>query len=62
MKRSTSLNVVFLSRAVTLAEAKRRFVPELQTAAREMVEGLEAEASSGSAGKKAKGRASGDGE
>jgi IclR family mhp operon transcriptional activator len=57
-----SLNVVFLSRAVTLAEAKRRFVPELQTAAREMVEGLEAEASSGSAGKKAKGRASGDGE
>jgi IclR family transcriptional regulator, mhp operon transcriptional activator len=40
-----SLNVVFLSRAVTLAEAKRRYVPELQTAAREMIEGLEAEAS-----------------
>jgi IclR family mhp operon transcriptional activator len=57
-----SLNVVFLSRAVTLAEARRRFVPELQTAAREMVEGLEAEVSSGSAGKKAKGRASRGGE
>lgn len=35
-----SLNVVFLSRAVSLAEAKRRYVPELQTAAREMVEEL----------------------
>jgi IclR family mhp operon transcriptional activator len=42
-----SLNMVFLSRAVTLAEPKRRFVPELQTAAREMIEGLEAEASAG---------------
>ncbi|MFM0038426.1 DNA-binding transcriptional regulator [Paraburkholderia strydomiana] len=42
-----SLNVVFLSRAVTLAEAKRRFVPELQTAAREMIEGLEAQVSAG---------------
>ncbi len=38
-----SLNVVFLSRAVTLAEAKRRYVPELQTAAREMVTALESE-------------------
>lgn len=38
-----SLNVVFLSRAVTLADAKRRYVPELQSAAREMVEALEAE-------------------
>lgn len=32
-----SLNVVFLSRAVTLAEAKLRYVPELQKAAEEMV-------------------------
>jgi IclR family mhp operon transcriptional activator len=39
-----SLNVVFLSRAVSLAEAKRRYVPELQTAAREMVEELAAQA------------------
>ena len=46
-----SLNAVFLSRAVTLAEAKRRYVPELQTAAREMVEGLEAEAFAGGTGK-----------
>ncbi|NML32420.1 DNA-binding transcriptional regulator [Paraburkholderia antibiotica] len=38
-----SLNVVFLSRAVSLAEAKRRYVPELQIAAREMVEELAAE-------------------
>jgi IclR family transcriptional regulator, mhp operon transcriptional activator len=38
-----SLNVVFLSRAVTLAEATRRYVPELQSAAREMIEVLEAE-------------------
>ena len=38
-----SLNVVYLSRAVTPAEAKRRYVPELQSAAREMVEALEAE-------------------
>ncbi|MGF6373075.1 IclR family mhp operon transcriptional activator [Paraburkholderia sp. RAU6.4a] len=38
-----SLNVVFLSRAVSLAEAKRRYVPELQTAAREMVEELAAQ-------------------
>jgi IclR family mhp operon transcriptional activator len=38
-----SLNVVFLTRAVSLAEAKRRYVPELQTAAREMVEELAAE-------------------
>jgi IclR family mhp operon transcriptional activator len=38
-----SLNVVFLSRAVTLAEAKRRYVPELKRAADEMVTALEAE-------------------
>jgi IclR family mhp operon transcriptional activator len=38
-----SLNVVFLTRAVSLAEAKRRYVPELQRAAREMVEELAAE-------------------
>jgi IclR family mhp operon transcriptional activator len=38
-----SLNVVFLSRAVTLAEAKRRYVPELQTAVREMVAALESQ-------------------
>ena len=37
-----SLNVVFLSRAVSLAEAKRRYVPELQKAAAEMVAALEA--------------------
>ncbi|MFM0593790.1 DNA-binding transcriptional regulator [Paraburkholderia dilworthii] len=37
-----SLNVVFLSRAVTLAEATRRYVPELQLAASEMVAALEA--------------------
>jgi IclR family mhp operon transcriptional activator len=37
------LNVVFLSRAVTLAEAKRRYVPELKIAADEMVAALEAE-------------------
>ncbi|OLL32094.1 transcriptional regulator [Burkholderia sp. SRS-W-2-2016] len=48
-----SLNVVFLSRAVSLAEAKRRYVPELQTAAREMVAELEAEAASGKGGGKA---------
>ena len=42
-----SLNVVFLSRAVTLAEATRRYVPELQTAVREMIEVLETEAASG---------------
>jgi len=29
-----SLNVVFLSRAVTLAEAKRRYVPETKTGPR----------------------------
>lgn len=39
-----SLNVVFLSRAVTLAEATRRYVPELQTAAQEMAAALDAEA------------------
>ncbi|SOE97262.1 transcriptional regulator, IclR family [Burkholderia sp. D7] len=38
-----SLNVVFLSRAVTHAEAKRRYVPELQTAVREMVAALESQ-------------------
>jgi IclR family mhp operon transcriptional activator len=38
-----SLNVVFLSRAVTLAEAKRRYVPELQTAVREMVDVLQSQ-------------------
>jgi IclR family mhp operon transcriptional activator len=38
-----SLNVVFLSRAVTLAEAKRRYVPELQIAVREMVAELESQ-------------------
>nr|WP_218900974.1 DNA-binding transcriptional regulator [Paraburkholderia bryophila] len=37
-----SLNVVFLSRAVTLAEATRRYVPELRLAASEMVAALEA--------------------
>lgn len=36
-----SLNVVFLSRAVTLAEAKRRYVPELQAAVGEMVAALD---------------------
>jgi len=39
-----SLNVIFLSRAVTLAEATRRYVPELHIAAKEMVGALEAEA------------------
>lgn len=38
-----SLNVVFLWRAVNLAEATRRYVPELQNAAAEMVATLEAE-------------------
>ncbi|MGF6963924.1 IclR family mhp operon transcriptional activator [Paraburkholderia sp. WC7.3g] len=38
-----SLNVVFLSRAVTLVEATRRYVPELQLAAGEMVAALEAQ-------------------
>lgn len=46
-----SLNVVFLSRAVTLAEATRRYVPELQTAARGMIELLAAETSSDNAAK-----------
>jgi IclR family mhp operon transcriptional activator len=36
-----SLNVVFLSRAVSLADASRRFVPELQKAAAEMVAALD---------------------
>jgi IclR family mhp operon transcriptional activator len=51
------LNVVFLSRAVTLAEAKRRFVPELQLAASEMIEGLAAETTAAGAKKKPKGKA-----
>jgi IclR family mhp operon transcriptional activator len=38
-----SLNVVFLSRAVSLAEAKRRYVPDLQTAVREMVAAFESQ-------------------
>ncbi|RKP49702.1 DNA-binding transcriptional regulator [Pararobbsia silviterrae] len=38
-----SLNIVFLARAVSLAEAKRRYVPELQQAAIEIVAALEAE-------------------
>ncbi|MEW9582414.1 DNA-binding transcriptional regulator [Paraburkholderia sp. DGU8] len=42
-----SLNVVFLSRAVTLAEANRRFVPHLQRAAQEMVEALDSEEAAG---------------
>jgi IclR family mhp operon transcriptional activator len=42
-----SLNVVFLSRAVTLAEAKRRYVPELQSAVREMVAALESQDEAG---------------
>jgi IclR family mhp operon transcriptional activator len=42
-----SLNVVFLSRAVTLAEANRRFVPHLQSAAQEMVEALDSEEAAG---------------
>ncbi len=46
-----SLNVVFLSRAVTLADAKKRYVPELQSAAREMAEALEAEIPAGGASK-----------
>ena len=37
-----SLNVVFLSRAVSLADATRRYVPELQKAAEEMAEALDA--------------------
>jgi IclR family transcriptional regulator, mhp operon transcriptional activator len=39
-----SLNIVFLARAVSLKEAIRRYVPELQKAAQEMVTVLEAEA------------------
>lgn len=35
-----SLNVVYLEQAISPAEATRRFVPELQLAAREMVEAL----------------------
>lgn len=42
-----SLNVVFLSRGVTLAEAHRRFVPELQSAAQEMVDALAIEEATG---------------
>ncbi|MFM0504577.1 DNA-binding transcriptional regulator [Paraburkholderia caffeinilytica] len=38
-----SLNVVFLSRAVTLAEAKVRYVPELQNAAEQMTAALASE-------------------
>ncbi|SDJ56374.1 transcriptional regulator, IclR family [Paraburkholderia steynii] len=37
-----SLNVVFLSRAVTLSEARRRYVPELQAAVQEMTRALTA--------------------
>jgi IclR family mhp operon transcriptional activator len=37
-----SLNVVFLSRALSLADATRRYVPELQKAAAEMVAALDA--------------------
>uniref|UniRef100_UPI003F4969E4 DNA-binding transcriptional regulator n=1 Tax=Cupriavidus yeoncheonensis TaxID=1462994 RepID=UPI003F4969E4 len=36
-----SLNVIYLEQAITPAEATRRFVPELQQAAKEMVESLE---------------------
>lgn len=39
-----SLNVVYLEQAVSPAEATRRFVPELQRAAAEMVSALENEA------------------
>jgi IclR family mhp operon transcriptional activator len=35
-----SLNVVFLSRAVSLVDATRRYVPELQRAAKEIAEAL----------------------
>lgn len=38
-----SLNVVFLSQAITLAEATRRFVPELQRAAQDMSRALDDE-------------------
>ncbi|WER46288.1 DNA-binding transcriptional regulator [Cupriavidus sp. WKF15] len=37
-----SLNVIYLQQAISAAEATRRFVPELQQAAKEMVEALEA--------------------
>ncbi|MBN3751494.1 DNA-binding transcriptional regulator [Paraburkholderia sp. Tr-20389] len=36
-----SLNIVFLSRAVSLADATRRYVPELQKAAADMVAALD---------------------
>jgi len=36
-----SLNVIYLEQAISPAEATRRFVPELQLAAKEMVEALE---------------------
>jgi len=38
-----SLNVIYLEQAITPAEATRRFVPELQRAARDMVDALEAQ-------------------
>jgi IclR family transcriptional regulator, mhp operon transcriptional activator len=38
-----SLNVIFLSQAITLAEATRRFVPELQRAAQDMTRAFEAQ-------------------
>jgi IclR family transcriptional regulator, mhp operon transcriptional activator len=37
-----SLNVIYLEQAIGRDEAQRRFVPELQRAAQEMVAGLEA--------------------
>ncbi|MNF11993.1 DNA-binding transcriptional activator MhpR [compost metagenome] len=36
-----SLNVIYLEQAISPAEATRRFVPELQRAAQEMVSALE---------------------
>jgi len=38
-----SLNVIYLQQAITRAEATRRFVPELQRAAQEMVDALAAQ-------------------
>jgi IclR family mhp operon transcriptional activator len=38
-----SLNVIYLEQAINPAEAVRRFVPELQRAAQEMVTALEAQ-------------------
>lgn len=38
-----SLNVIYLKRAISLSDATRRYVPELQQAAQEMIEALAAQ-------------------